>query len=193
MNILLLFGTLLWLVLLAGLSVGLLVLLVVAYVRKSWSFALRSVIATIGTIVMVTGMFFGAMYLMFRPYDPSSETELRRAYEADFGKPPPAGITVLKARQVVISDCGAQWLLLSAKPKEIDQHIAMGFTKTAFPPRDFRGDAGANAPRWWQPPTNRLELYENNNWNKAGWSWSSAAIGVDRGSNLIWFVSSKID
>jgi len=145
-------------------------------------------------MVVVTGLFGGLMYLMFRPYDPTSEAELKTAYAADFGKLPPAGITVLKSRQVVISDSGAQWLLLKATPEEIERHINMGFTKTDFPPGDFRDDAGANAPDWWQPPTNRLDLYENNNWNKTGgWSWSSAAIGVDRGSNLIWFVASKID
>jgi len=140
MNIFVPFGTLLWIVSLAGLSLCLLVLLVVAYVRKSWSFAFRSGIAAIGTIVMVTGMFFGVMYLMFRPYDPSSETELKRAYAADFGKSPPDGITVLKSRQVVISDSGAQWLLLKATPEEIDRHTGMGFTKIASPPGDFRGD-----------------------------------------------------
>jgi len=143
---------------------------------------------------VVTGLFIGLMYLMFRPYDPTSETELKRAYEADFGNLPPAGITVLKARQIVVGDSGGQWLLLKATPEEIDRHIAMGFTNSPYVPSDFDGDAGANAPKWWQPPTKGLEFYENNNWSKAGgWHSSWATMGVDRSSNVIWFTATKVD
>lgn len=110
--------------------------------------------------------------------------DLQNAYKADFGTFPPLGITVLKSRQYVIEDCGGQWLLISATPEEIDRHIAMGFEKAEAAPRDFRGEAGPNAPQWWQPPTTRLELYKNTNWSKAGgWHSSEAGIGVDRSSN----------
>lgn len=193
-NIFVLFGTLLWLAILAGLSVSLLVLLVLACVRKNWKFALKSIVATAGTMVIATGVFVGLAYLWFRPYDPTSESDLKKTYQADFGNLPPAGISVLKARQVIVGDSGGQWLLLKSTPEEIERHIGMGFTNALLNPHDFGGGTGGNIPKWWRPPTNRLEFYENNNWSKAGgWSWSSAAIGVDRGSNLIWFVTTKSD
>jgi hypothetical protein len=170
------------------------VLLFVAFARKNWNFALKSIVATAGTMGIVTGVFIGLAYLWFRPYDPASESDLRRAYQADFGNLPPVGITVLRARQVVVGDSGGQWLLLKATPEEIERHIAMGFTNATRAPDDFGGGAGGSIPKWWQPPTNRLEVLENGDWSKTGgWSRSAAAISVDRGSNLIWFVTSKSD
>jgi hypothetical protein len=193
MNIFLLLGGFLFVGIIAAILICFLGLIITACVKKSRKLALWSVLGTAGVIVAVTGVFCAIAYLWFRPYDPTSRTELQNAYRADFGTLPPVGITVLKSRQVVIVDSGIQWLLLGATPEAIDRHIAMGFQRVATTPSDFV-DAGANAPKWWQPPTARLEFYENTNWSKAGgWYSSRAAIGIDRASNMIWFAASKSD
>jgi hypothetical protein len=192
MNIFILFGSLLWLGILALLFLCLIALLITAGAKRSKKLAFWSIGGTLGAMLAVTAVFIGLGYLWLRPYDPTSVTDLKEAYKADFGTLPPPGITVLKARQVVISDSGGQWLLLKATPEEIDKHIAMGFKKTESAPPDFRGEAGANAPKWWTPPAAGLELYSNTNWSKAGgWYRSEAVMGVDRTSKTIWFSASK--
>lgn len=192
MNLFLLLGSLLFIGILGVLLLRLVVLIVAACGRGSWRLALRSIVGTVGAMVAVTGVFFGLSYLWFRPYDPTTQADLQKAYKADFGSLPPAGVTVLKSRQIVIADCGRQWLLLKTTPEQAERHIAMGFQKADTAPPDFRGEAGANAPKWWQPPTAQLEFYENTNRSKAGgWYASQAAMGVDRASNLIWFAASK--
>lgn len=194
MNLFLLLGWVLFLGILGALVICFVVLLITAWAKRSRKLALWATLGTAAAALVVVGIFVGAAYLWLRPYDPTTPAELQNAYKADFGALPPTGVTVLKSRQVVIADSGGQWLLLKATSEEIDRHIAMGFRRTEAPPSDFRGDAGANAPAWWQPPTGRLELYENLNWSKAGgWHSSQATMGVDRGSNLIWFATSKCD
>jgi hypothetical protein len=194
MNLFVLLGSFLFIGIPGVLLLCLVVLIITACVKRSWRLALWSIGGTAGAMIAVTGVFCGLAYLWFRPYDPTTKADLQNAYKADFGTLPPAGVTVLKSRQIVIADSGGQWLLLKATPEEIDRHIGMGFQKAEAAPRDFRDEAGANAPKWWQPPTARLELYENTNWSKAGgWHSSQATMGVDRASNLIWFAASKWD
>jgi hypothetical protein len=194
MNLFVMLGLLLWICTIAALLLCLLVLVIIACVKKSRKLALWSIAGTVGAMLVATGVFFGLAYLCFRPYDPTSDADLNQAYRADFGTLPPAGVTVLNARQIVVGDSGGQWLLLKVTPEEIDKHIAMGFMKAETIPSNFRGAAGANAPKWWQPPAARLELYENKNWSKAGgWSSSEATMGIDRSSNVIWFAVSKWD
>ena len=192
MNIFILLGSLVWLGILVVLFLCLIGLLVFAGVKRSKKIALWSIGGTLGAMLAVTGIYAGVGYLWLRPYDPTSAADLREAYKADFGTLPPPGITVVKARQIVIADSGGQWLLLKATPEEIERHIAMGFKKAEEVPADFRGEAGANAPKWWTPPAAGLELYANTNWSKAGgWYWSEAVMGIDRASKIIWFSARK--
>lgn len=161
---------------------------------RNWRFAKGSIVATLAAGSVTAAASCAIIGFVWRPYDPVSPTELGEAYRADFGVLPPPGISVIKARQVVLGDAGRQWLLLKASPEEINRHIAMGFTAPTRVPDDFDGKAGANAPGWWTPPTSRLQLYENQNWSKAGgWTESRAALGVDRGAGLIWFAADKMN
>jgi hypothetical protein len=165
-----------------------LVVLVVACAKRKWKIAGWSIIGTLSLVAAMALLF----YFIWRPYDPTSETDLKAAYRADFEGLPPPGITVLKARQIIVGDAGAQWLLLKASPDEIERDIAKGVTAARDIPRDFSENPGANVPAWWAPPTSRLQIYENKNWTKAGgWSFSEATMGVDRSSGLIWFIASK--
>jgi hypothetical protein len=194
MNLTALMGVFFVFVVIGILALGLAVTIIACLLRK-WKLAQRSAIGTVAAVVVTAAASVALMYFAWRPYDPTSPADLGKAYEADFGVLPPPGITVLKARQIVVGDSGGQWLLLKASPEEVTRHIAMGFTGKTQTPNDFNGLAGANAPDWWTPPTHRLELYENQNWNKGGggWSDSRAAIGVDREAGLIWFAADKMN
>ena len=180
-------------VIIAGIFVLGLIVLIIACLMRQWKVA-KWTIAIAGTAVLLAVVGSAALiYFVWRPYDPTSEADLKDAYRADFGVPPPAGITVLKARQVVVGDAGGQWLLLKASPEEIERHIAKGFTAMPQIPNDFNGNAGANAPPWWAPPVSRLKFYENMKWTPLPASSSTAAMGVDSDSGLIWFVASQSD
>ena len=201
MLLVLLFG-LLWIGLLAAVLLIYAILLVVAAIRRDQKLAVRSfgltLAAMIGVTAAVTVAFIVAIaglgYFWLRPYDPTAEADLQSAYEADFGVPPPSGIMVARARQVIIADSGVQWLLLEATPDEMDRHIARGFVPVGSPPPAFRGEAGGNAPEWWTPPKSGLEYYVHTNWSKSGgWSQSEAVMAIDRTAGTIWFEASKID
>jgi len=171
-----------------------LITLVFACVRRSWKIAVWAVIGSFGAVASVAGLLCLLVYFFCRPYDPTSETELKNAYCADFGVLPPPGITVLKARQVIVGDFGGQWLLLKATPDAIQNHISKGFVGSSNPYPDFKGQAGPNAPTWWTPPAEHLEYYENEDWTKdGGWITSRAMMGIDRSAGVIWFVASKTD
>lgn len=193
MNSLALMGLLVWFLVLGVLAAGLVVFVVACFLRK-WKVVKWTIAVTLGTATVVAVAGMALISYIWRPYDPTSEADLNTAYSADFEVPPPPGITVLKARQVIVGDAGGQWLLLKASPEEIERHIAKGFTPARQVPDDFNGHAGANAPSWWTPPTGHLRLYENENWTKSGgWSSSRASMGVDTESGLIWFAASKWD
>lgn len=182
---------LLFIVLATG-SLGVIAAIVACILRK-WKFAMWTLAGALAAAVLLAVIGSLIIGYLWRPYDPTSEADLKEAYRADFEVPPPAGITVLKARQIIVGDAGGQWLLLKASPKEIARHVEKGFTPAQQVPRDFNGQAGANAPSWWQPPTDHLQLYENQHWTKGGFSNSCAAMGVDTASGLIWFAASKWD
>ena len=134
--------------------------LVFACMRKSWKIARWSITGSFGAV----GFLCLLAYFFSRPYDMTSETELKNGYRDEFGVLPPPGITVLKARQVVVRDSGCQWLLLKATPEAIQNVISKGFTVSKNDYPDFNGQAGANAPAWWKPPAERLEFYKDEDW-----------------------------
>lgn len=192
MNPMAFMGLALWFVVLIIGALGVLAAVVACLLRK-WKFALWTLGGTFAAAVLVGALGCLAIAYIWRPYDPTSETELKEAYQADFETLPPPGITVLKARQVIVGDAGGQWLLLKATPEEIEHHITKGFTLVKDIPQGFR-EAGGNAPSWWKPPLARLRFYENRDWTKSGgWSTSRAEIGVDADSGLIWFSAVKFN
>lgn len=145
--------------------IALVVLLVMACVKKSWKLALLSLVGAALGVMSIPVLFFVFISLQSIPYDPASQRDLDTSYQADFGNLPPAGVTVLKARQLIFLDSGGQWLLLKATPEQIDKHIAMGFTKSDSTTFDY--NARGAAPDWWTPPK-ELEFYQNDNWSKDG-------------------------
>ena len=127
------------------------------------------------------------------PYDPKSAADLAECYKVEFGAPPPAGITVIKARQMVIRDWGGQWLKLHAESNLVDSIILERFTKTKGAPHAFRS-GGANAPDWWiLPPADELEFYRADEWTKGSFQMSSATVAVHRSSGTVFFRCDRVD
>ena len=179
-----------FIVLAAG-AIGFIVLIVACLLRK-WQVVKRTLAITLTTVAILAIAFVAIMYFVWRPWDPTSEADLKAAYQADFGVAPPAGITVLKARQLVVGDAAVQWLLLKASPEEIEKHIAKGLVPAREALSDFDGQHNPNAPAWWKPPIGHVQLYESQNWVPTGGGTSSeAAMGVDASSGLIWFTASQ--
>jgi len=192
MNLLGLMGLCVWLLVLGALAVGLVVLIVACCLRK-WKVVKWTITITLATVIVLVVGSGTLMYFLWRPWDASSEAELKEAYRADFGVLPPTGITVLHARSVVVGDDAVQWFLLKASPEEIEKQIANGFTPAQGAPRDFDGHIGPNAPRWWKPQISRLRLYESSKWPPAaGAPGGHAAMGVDTSTGLIWFWAEQL-
>ncbi len=104
------------------------------------------------------------------------------------------GVQVLKARQIVVGDSGAKWLLMQTSPEEITRLLAMDFKKESKVPLEFSGSNSSNAPDWWRPPEGRLECFRNTDWTKTGgWTTSWAIVGLDRGSNRVWMVVNRMN
>ncbi|EDY20408.1 hypothetical protein CfE428DRAFT_2332 [Chthoniobacter flavus Ellin428] len=178
-------------IILAAGAVGSIVLIVACLLRE-WKVVKRTIAITLATVAVLMVAFVAIMYFVWRPWDPTSEADLKAAYAADFGVAPPAGITVLKARQLVVGDAAVQWLLLKASPEEVEKHIAKGFVPARETLSDFDGRHNPNAPAWWKPPSGHLRLYESHHWEPTGGGTSSeAAMGVDASSGLIWFTASQ--
>lgn len=172
---------------------ALIVLLVFACIRRSPKLALWSVAGAVVATVVVCSLPVLAIYLFNGPYDAKSEEALQQAYASEFGSPPPSGIKVLKARQVVVYDSGGQWLLLEAAPAEIDKFVSMGFKPMSPSSVAFRDSGEVFLPDWWKPPVSRLEFYEKHEQLEEGdWVSIDTEMGVDRSTGQIWVSVSKM-
>jgi hypothetical protein len=128
------------------------------------------------------------------PYDPKSAGDLSKCYAAEFGAPPPSGITVLKGRQMVIRDWGAQWLQLHADTNLIDSVILKSFTRQGTAPSGFSSPKDRYTPDWWMlPPSEELEFYTCNHWTRGTFRSSCAGIAVHRASAMIYFRCDRVD
>jgi hypothetical protein len=130
-----------------------------------------------------------ALLLGCGPYDPKKVNDLADCYRAEFGTLPPAGVTVIKARQMVIRDWGAQWLQIHADTNLIDAVILTNFTKQKSAPAGFGSSKSGYTPDWWVlPPSEQLEFYTCAQWTtNGGWHSSSASIAVHRVTSVVFF------
>lgn len=193
MNIFLLFFAFLWFAMLAVFVLSLPVLGTIGYFKKSWKFFGISSGLSFLVFCLGSAALWALVTFLYRPYDPETPKELARAFETDFGEPPPTGITVLKARQYCIADSGIQWLLLGVEDGSIDKILAYGFTPS-HSSQEFTGTAGANAPDWWTPALEDLEYYGNPQWpHGQSWATNYASIAIDRRRKEVWVVINRID
>src|SRR5687767_12643961 len=63
--------------------------------------------------------FVGWLWL-FEPSEPTDPDSLRKAYEFEFGQPPPVDVSSIQCRQVVVGDAGVGWLRFHASAETID-------------------------------------------------------------------------
>ena len=127
----------------------------------------------------------------FGPADYSSPGDLAAAYRTEFGVSPPADVTDIRARQIVVGDAGAAWLRFCASSQTIDLLLAR------FVPSDrltfSQACAGGNVPSWWAPEEDRVEtFYTADHWSRS-FSRSKAYIGIDRDRHIVYFHHSGND
>ena len=137
---------------------------------------------------------FFALLVGCGPYDPNAPGDLAKCYQAEFGALPPAGITVVRARQMVIRDWGVQWLQLHVQTNLIDSIVSKSFVTAKSAPRGFGNTKDRYTPDWWVlPPSEQLEFYTCDQWTRGTFHSSSAGIAVHRATGMVYFRCDRID
>ncbi|HEY1121270.1 MAG TPA: hypothetical protein VGE67_06700, partial [Haloferula sp.] len=123
--------------------------------------------------------------------EPSSEKGKAACYETEFGALPPASVTHIQAKQVMIGDSAQAWLRFEATPEVVDSLLKR------FAPSDrytFNANSGGgNTPGWWKPDSDHLTaFYVAEGWRK-DFGGSHAVIAHDAGKRLVYFCHSASD
>ena len=117
--------------------------------------------------------------------EPGDEAGKAACYEMEFGTPPPAGVTNLRAKQYVVQDTVVAWLRFEATPEIVDSLLKR------FAPSDRKAfdeaSGGANTPEWWKPDGDQITVF----YSVEGWSKdfpnSTAVIAHDAGKRVVYF------
>jgi hypothetical protein len=119
-------------------------------------------------------------------YEPSNDQGRAKCYAAEFGGPPPVGVTNLQAKQVVVGDAGGAWLRFEANSNFVSLLLSNRFSPSdrfTFVSRS----GGGNTPLWWNPEVDVLtSFYINNQW-RAGSNYSVAVIAHDNARRVVYF------
>lgn len=154
------------------------VLLLGANKRSSGATLLRLFLCSLpmGACMLLISWFFG-------PVDYESPADLAGAYQAEFHELPPADVTNIEARQIVVGDSGAAWLRFRASSETIER-LLLRFSESDK--RTFMEAAG-QAPAWWTPKADKVEFFFSaDHWSK-DWSRSTAYAAVDRTKGVMYF------
>ena len=119
--------------------------------------------------------------------EPTDARTLAKCYSAEFGAEPPAGVTNLKAKQVVVGDAGGAWLRFEANSNIITQIVSNHFLVPSDRMTFISRSGGANTPSWWKPEEDSLTVFWiNNQWTK-GSNYSQAVLGTDKARRVVYF------
>jgi uncharacterized protein YceK len=118
--------------------------------------------------------------------DPTDPKTLAQCYATEFGQQPPAGVSNLKARQVIVGDAGGAWLRFVADSNVVAQIISSRFTssdRAAF----ISDSGGGNTPAWWKPEDDSLaDYYICSQW-RSGTNYSVAVLACDAAHHVVYF------
>jgi hypothetical protein len=151
----------------------------------------RATLLRLGLCPLPLVACFAAVSWVFGPADYDSPQDLIAAYQTEFGELPPGDVSDLEARQIAVGDSGAAWLRFRASSATIDRLLSRFAVsdQATF----SQGADGANAPSWWTPDSDKIELfYTADGWSK-DWSHSTAYVGVDRDKGILYFHHSGVD
>ena len=119
-------------------------------------------------------------------YEPSNAQDRAKCYATEFGTAPPAGLTNLQAKQVIVGDAGAAWLRFEA-----NSNVISGILTNRFAPSDrstfLSNSRGGNTPVWWNPEGDALTLFYINTQWRPGSNYSGAVIGHDAFRHVVYF------
>ena len=118
--------------------------------------------------------------------EPTDPQTLAKCYATEFGQQPPAGVSNLKARQVIVGDAGGAWLRFEA-----DSNIVAQIVSARFTPSDrgtFISDSvGGNTPAWWKPEDDSLaDFYICHQW-RSSTNYSEAVLACDAAHHVVYF------
>jgi hypothetical protein len=118
-------------------------------------------------------------------YEPTYSKGLAECYWKEFGVRPPADVTNLHAKQVIIGDGARAWLRFDTTPSMVET-LLKNFAPTNR--ETFAGcSGGANTPRWWTPDNDHVTaFYAASGWNK-NFAHSFAVIAHDTNKHIVYF------
>ena len=87
-------------------------------------------------------------------YEPSDAKGQADCYRMEFGSLPPAGVTNILGKQIIIGDAARAWLRFEATPALVES-LCKGFTSTNRLTFDEHS-GGENTPAWWTPDSDRI-------------------------------------
>ena len=126
-------------------------------------------------------------------YEPRGSRELADCYATEFGATPPAAVSHLRAKQIVIGDFAGQWLQFEANSSVVSDLVRLGFmpsNRAEF----MRETGGANAPPWWQPEVGHLTtFYIHSRWRPRQFSHSVAVLAHDAEQRVVYFHHGAFD
>ena len=124
-------------------------------------------------------------------YEPTDAKGRANCYRAEFGVLPPAEVTNIQAKQIIIGDAARAWLRFEATPAVVDSLL------TRFAPTNRQTfdehTGGANTPTWWKPNSYQTtSFYGAKGWRK-DFSHSYAVIAHDDDKRVVYFCHDAFD
>ncbi len=124
-------------------------------------------------------------------YEPKSVKGMARCFEAEFGKLPPPGVTMLRAKQIIIGDAARAWLKFDAIPSEAEK-LFKDFIPTEKDEFDDHSGS-ANTPLWFRNRIDEtMKFYLKNGWN-GKYLESTAVVAYDVKNQLVYFCHRAFD
>jgi hypothetical protein len=118
-------------------------------------------------------------------HEPTDAKGQAECYRMEFGALPPAGVTNIHGKQIIIGDAARVWLRFEATPALVDS-LLKSFSPTNRQAFDDRS-GGANIPAWWTPESNHIKaFYGVSGWRK-DFSYSYAVIAHDADKRIVYF------
>ncbi len=124
-------------------------------------------------------------------YEPTDTKGQAECYRMEFGTLPPAGVTNIHGKQIIIGDAARAWLRFEATPALVDS-LLKGFTSTNRQTFDEHS-GGANTPAWWTPGSSHITTFNViSGWRK-DFSHSSAVLAHDAEKRVVYFCHDAFD
>lgn len=173
----------------ACVAVAIVIAALVAWLARKAPLPVRILLFSTALIPLIGFVLFARFALS--PDDPTSPTDLKAAYEREFG-PMPQDVTDIRSRQVGVGDSVGVWLKFRGS-RATANAIRKRFTKCEKSTFDRLSDNSESNPVWWQPDADRLSShYHSPKWANA-FSYSEAVFAHDEKMEIFYFKHEAAD